>query len=241
MVMIRSMLLLLLLAGCAANKVHVFNNSLTESELRALAGDIAGLGLSPQLRDLEVPVGITHPTIVMPRVVRDQATIHALEDVLQRHGLTDVHVESHSVHNHSYTDDNIGLYLTSREIATRRQAEVRSVDLNIEKLARVYMSECESIDAELSLSANGLAMLEIYEWDDAAGSDTSVFLAGNWQTEGTQLSVAFDHGDSLTFTIAESQTRTTQGDTRGIDLLRTSAASGQAYSRCNFRYIEQVL
>lgn len=240
--MVRSMLLLLLLVSCTTNKVHVFNNSLSEAELTALTQDLVAQGLSPRVRELDVPVGITGPTIVMPRVVRDQAAIHAVEDVLNRHGITGVQVESHAVHNHSYTDDNMGLYLTSREIARERQATVRRVDLEVENLARVYMSECESIDAELNLSANGLAVLEIYQWDGKSASDDSRFIAGNWQAEGLQLSLTLDQADQLTFAIAESQTTsTTQGDTRGIDLLRTSVATEQAYSRCNFRYIEQVL
>lgn len=239
--MIRSMVLLLLLSGCTTNKVHVFNNSLNDAELADLSREIAALGLSPQLRTLDVPVGITGPTIVMPRVVRDQATIHALEDVLNRHGLSGVRIESHAIHNHSYTDNNIGLYLTNRVIAQQRQAEIRNIDLNIENLSRVYMSECKNIDAELSLSADGLAMLEIYEWNEQSGGDESVFMAGSWQADGSQLSLVFDQADSLTFTIAESQTSTHQGATRGIDLLRTSLATDHACSRCNFRYIEQVV
>lgn len=239
--MIRSILLLLLLASCTANKVHVFNNSLSDTELAELNRDLVALGLSPQVRTLDVPVGITGPTIVMPRIVRDQATIHALEDVLDRHGLTGVRIESHAVHNHSYTDENIGLYITSRDIARQRQAVVRSVDLNIGNLARVYMSECESIDAELNLSADGLAVLEVYQWDGKAASEPSRFIAGNWQASDMQLSLALDQSDNLTFSIVESQTSTGRGDTRGIDLMRTSAPTDQAYSRCNFRYIEQVL
>ncbi|MEX0741102.1 MAG: hypothetical protein WD071_17345 [Pseudohongiella sp.] len=238
--MVRSMLLLLLLAGCTTHKIHVFNNSLSDAELADLSRAIAELGLRPQLRDLDVPVGITGPTIVMPRVVRDQASIDELEAVLNRHGLSNVRVESHSVHNHSYTDGNIGLYLTNREIARQRQAEVRRVDLNIENLSRVYMSECESIDAELNLTADGLAILEIYEWDEATSSDKSVFIAGSWHAEDSRLTLALEQTDTLTFTVAESQTRTSSGDTRGIDLLRTSPATEQTHSRCNFRYIEQV-
>lgn len=238
--MVRSILFLLLLVGCTGNKVHVFNNSLSDAELAALVRDLSALGLSPQLRTLDVPVGISGPTIVMPRVVRDQATIHALEDMLNRHGLTGVQVESHAVHNHSYTDENIGLYLTSRDIARQRQATVRRVDLDTRNLSRVYMSECESIDAELTLSTDGLALLEIYQWDGKADSDPSRFIAGTWRADDRQLSLTLDQPDDLIFTIAESQTSSARGDTRGIDLLRTSVATGQAYSRCNFRYIEQL-
>lgn len=239
--MVRSILLVLLLVSCTTGKVHVFNNSLSEAELTALSRDLAALGMSPRLRALDVPVGITGPTIVMPRVVRDQASIHAIEDVLAQHGITDVRIESHALHNHSYTEDNIGLYLTSRDIARERQAAIRRVDLDVDNLARVYMSECESIDAELNLSADGLALLEIYQWDGKVTGAPSRFIAGNWQANGMQLSLTLDQDDDLIFTIAESQTSTDRGATRGIDLMRSSAATDAAHSRCNFRYIEQVL
>ncbi|MEX1198252.1 MAG: hypothetical protein WEB57_10370 [Pseudohongiellaceae bacterium] len=229
-----------LLGACQApTRVHLFTDIMDEASVESLKGDIRSAGMAASVSSAEIPQGLRHPTIVVPTIVRSQSHIRELQRVMGEAGYQDVRVELYSPGTHSFTPDNIGLYVTDLEAAESRvERGTENLAAPDSSLSRVYFSDCPATDAELNLYENGAVMLEVFNWDESEKREYSTFTGGDWNNEESVVVINLEDSDSLRYTVHRFEREDQSGTYRGIELLGKEEANG--YQACDFHFTSRV-
>lgn len=230
------LLSLALLASCASRQqVHVFNEGYSDGDIAAVLTALRDSGFEPRRNELEVPEGIRTSSIIYPPIVQEFETVALLQDTLARLGHESVELIYETRSEHFYSTENIGLYLVNPDYDPP-EAQAESPDRNEGPiLSRIYYSNCDEVDAELSLLGQDTAILEIVEWNENTDRERATLFDGQWsRTESTVEFELFDGGRIL-FEYNEFDGRDDYGRFYGIDLISTANSSD--LTSCDFRFI----
>ncbi|RZQ53656.1 hypothetical protein C1E23_08405 [Pseudoalteromonas phenolica] len=107
------------LLGCAAkSKVHVIAPLCSPDELTKIYSALEEIKQVSVLKsDAELPNGMLHNSILIPKLVQDFTVIENLASTLTMHGF-ETHISYINKFNHHYKDEHIGVYITHCTLAT---------------------------------------------------------------------------------------------------------------------------
>ncbi|GMM84015.1 hypothetical protein MTsN2n4_12420 [Pseudoalteromonas sp. MTN2-4] len=117
------------LLGCAAkSKVHVIAPQCSPDELTKIYSALEEVKqISVVKSDAELPNGMLHNSILMPKLVQDFNVIEELASALTLHGF-ETHISYINKFNHHYKDEHIGVYITHCTLAasTSKNSQINS-------------------------------------------------------------------------------------------------------------------
>jgi len=135
---------------------------------------------------------------------------------------------------HFYSAENVGLYLVNPDYEKPSAPAIEKTDPD-SLLSQLYYSDCDSMEAQLSLFPEGVAVFEIFEWNERTNRESKNTLDGEWHASEAAISIeVFDHG-VIDYNFTEFSGRDDYGRFRGIDL--TNTRNNTTIESCNFRYI----
>lgn len=225
-----------LLFSCATqHELHVFNQGFTETEVEELVLLLESSGFNPQINTLPVPREIRRSSIIYPPIVQNIEDIELLQRILSDVGYGEVQLNYETVGEHYYTTENIGLYLVNPQYRETEQTPPQGQEETGIRLSHVYYSECDSLEGELSLFPEGVAILEVFDWNERTNRERSQQFDGEWDNSENELAVTLFDGDALTFAIDEFRGSDSYGRFYGINL--KSRATQAIVGSCDFRFI----
>ena len=224
------------LASCATRQdVHVFNQGYSDTEVQAVVAALRESGFRPRPNALAVPDGIRASSIIYPPIVEDFNTVALLRDTLSAAGHPKLELIYETRGEHFYSTENIGLYLVNPDYT--KPEEKNSSDQLSESpvLSHIYYSNCETVEAELSLFGQSTALLEVIEWSERTGRERSRVFDGQWsRTDSTLTFELFDEGE-MVFGYSEFDGKDDYGRFYGIDLV--SIENNSELATCDYRYV----
>mgnify|MGYP000362643572 CR=1 FL=1 len=107
------------LLGCAAkSKVHVIAPWCSPDELSRIYSALEEIKQVTVIKsNAELPNGMLHNSILMPKLVHDFTVIEELASALTMHGF-ETHISYINNFNHHYKGEHIGVYITHCTLAT---------------------------------------------------------------------------------------------------------------------------
>ena len=85
------------------------------------------------------------------------------------------------------------------------------------ELSGIYYSDCGDLESELSLFAQGVGIVEVFEWDDRANEERSTTFDGEWTATDSIVALnLFDIG-KIEFEASELKDGITTGVTPELD------------------------
>ncbi len=113
------------LLGCAAkSNVHVIAPQCSPDELTKIYSALEEIKqVSVVKSDAELPNGMLHNSILMPKLIQDFTIIENLANTLTSHGF-ETHISYINNFNHHYKDEHIGVYITHCTLATSTSKEI---------------------------------------------------------------------------------------------------------------------
>lgn len=192
---------LAMIFGCASSRplsihpvnVHLVTGSMTEIQIQELARSARRQGGIVRLSAIDQGESIERPTIVIPFVLSDGSIIRELQNGFSNLGYERVDIQYQPLGKHSYTTNNIGVYLPS--LTTNHRSTY------IQDLAQTYASECPNFDAELTLFNHGEARFEIYDISESGVESISHSLKGRWESANERLRIELVTAEPLSFTV----------------------------------------
>jgi len=222
--------------SCTSRQVvHVFNQGYTPEEIGKVVHVIDGLGFDARLNHLEIPNQLSRTSIIYPPIVQRLSTIDTMRDSLSEIGFNDIELIYETQGEHYYSTENIGLYLLNPNYVRPVENDRSEESYPGPRLSRIYYSDCDSIEAELSLLPQGTAILEIYVWNERIDREQTQLIDGEWSiTDNNIVFDLFDEG-SIEFDFSEFSGRDDYGRYYGIHL-EIEYNSTNLLS-CDYRYI----
>lgn len=113
------------LLGCAAkSKVHVIAPWCSPDELTKIYSALEEIKQVTVVKsDAELPNGMLHNSILMPKLVQDFTVIEDLASALTMHGF-ETHISYINNFNHHYKGEHIGVYITHCTLATSTSKKI---------------------------------------------------------------------------------------------------------------------
>ena len=120
--------------------------------------------------------------------------------------------------NHSYTRNNIGIYLKPyNAIATNSKSSILT--------QKIFQSDCTNSDGELQFMENGQFTLQLMTWNHTDDSEVENRYQGTWEkhdvNDQNEVLLRFD-SYSIILTVQSFITRYSNGTVSGINLLNTN-------------------
>lgn len=227
---------LVILTSCTARQdVHVFNLGYSDAEVQTVMAALQESGFRPHANSLAVPDGIHSSSIIYPPIVENFETVSLLRDTLASTGHAQLELIYETRGEHFYSTENIGLYLVNPEYSEPVPQTSSDPQGQHPELSHVYYSNCEDVEAELSLLGQDAAVLEVIEWSERTQRERSTVFDGQWSRSDSTLEFElFDEG-KIIFSYSEFDGRDDYGRFYGIDLVNIENLSELA--SCDFRYV----
>lgn len=239
-------LVLGLLAGCASHtRIHVFSLGVEDSEIAHLSDLLEDAGFDVQPNSLPVPPGFIRHTVIFPAIVQDFATVELIESTMAQAGYPNARLILESEANHSYSTENIGVYLVNPDFEGTAASLIKDPyslgDEDASSLTYNYFSECpegSETQSELNLYPQGVAILEEFIWDDANDKEISVIHDGEWATNSSSVMIdLFDNGE-LRFSIKEHTGSDWFGPYKALTLV--NQYSTMDIERCDYTHLDHL-
>lgn len=217
--------------GCGSGaqpniNVHLFTESMTDEQVQKLTKSVRKRG-SVRVNSTSHGEVIEHPTIVVPFLLSDGSLIDSLEGALYLLGYDRIEFAYQSKGKHSYTTNNIGVYLPNTD-----SIESPFLHTKMDSLVQTYGSECPQMDAQLKLLDTGSASLETYDSDTLGREVISSALEGRWERVNDEVKLYLGLPEELTFIIQRLTRQELNTTYSGIVLV--GRANGTIYSGCDF-------
>ena len=216
----------LLLGGCQSPQVHLFNRHLSAEESTALHQTLEQQGFDVHLNALPLPDDMQQSTLMFSPMLKNYGDVTRLIELLESSGFPIAGANILSNNNHSYTGDNIGVYLLPP--GAIRQAPDNAIALINEFSGK----SCDSGDASLQLRANGHYRFELSVWDEQQQDYRSQTRQGVWRQQDELLLMESQDGRIQAFAIVEGTRQLPEGRLRTLNLLARPSNSGM--DGCNF-------
>jgi len=238
----------LILNACASGpKVHIFSLGVAPEEISMLADTLESQGYDAQPNSLPVPPTMVKNTLIVPAIVQDFATIEAIESAIVSTGFDEAFLVLESDSNHSYSTNNIGIYLVNPENDyVSPTTEYDPYALGVEEsvpLAFNYFSECakgSQAQSELNLYPAGVAILEEFIWDEVNGVEVSKLNDGQWQAGSTTVDVEIFDAGIIQFQIHQYEGSNWLGPYEAITLVnQQSTLDSESCDYTYLRYTQQ--
>ena len=217
---------LMLLAGCQSPQVHLFNRHLSAEQSAELQRAMERQGYEVQLNALPLPDDIQASTLMFSPMLRNYDDVTRLIGLLETGGYPIAGANILSNNNHSYTGDNIGVYLLPA--GAERPASHGTIALVNEFSGK----GCHRGDASLQLQANGRYRFELSVWDEQQQDYINKAHRGRWKKQENRLLIHTHDGKHLTFAIVDGARQTPEGKIRTLNLLAGPNNSGM--DGCDF-------
>ena len=220
--------------GCASKypvTVHLITESMTEPQIRELSTRARRRGGIVQLSAIDQSEPIERPTIVIPHLLADGSIISALQRGFFNLGYEHVDIRYQTLGTHSYTSNDIGVYLPRLTVNDRANY--------IANLAQTYASECPHFDAELVLFNDGEVLIEVYDIQESGVEFIAQSLKGTWQSTNETLRIELISSEVLSFNVHRVRRENSGRLDLGIILQGQDIQS--ILSGCNFHSIGYIL
>jgi len=218
--------LLVILTGCSQNKVHLYSRYLSAEQSNQLTTQLQDAGFTVQVNHLPFPDTLQQSALVYGVPYQHPAAIDQVRLIAQAAGWPLPHVSAIVSGNHSFTGNQIGLFLLPAGIELN--AAPTSLDL-----AAVYQSQnCQS-QPELTLSADQRFVIKPATPNGA----TTRLLTGRWQMREypyLELQAEDDPDWFYYLEIGRDQTRDATGIVQLITL--TPMYSYPVFAGCQLSY-----
>lgn len=230
---------LFVITGCESSRpvsvhpvrVHLLTESMTDSQIRELARSAQRQGGIVRLSAVDQDELIERPTIIVPFLLSNGSIIGALQNSFYNLGYERIDIQYHTLGKHSYTSNNIGVYLP--RLTTNHRSTY------IEDLAQTYASECPDFDAELTLFNHGEVLLEIFDISEAGVEFKAHSLKGRWESVNDRLQIELMPSYLLSFTVLRLHRERNRRLDLGIILQGQDNES--IFSGCNFSSVGYIL
>jgi len=171
------MLMFTISITACSSKLHVrlFTDNLSEKDLAQIEKKFKSSNVLFSLSNTEIPKSITDNSILYTPSIDSNQKIYHIIDLLGSAGFDISWTTILRVENHSFTADNMGLYLFSDGL-TRELNEKSSVELN----------EYSSVECGSNLSLNDdLTFNVIFDiWDAGLEDYREISVTGEWRAKG---------------------------------------------------------
>jgi hypothetical protein len=169
----------MLLSACSAKtKVHFYTLHLPQDKINKVVQSIDKEKFDVLINRLPYPVDINDNAIVYSPSSNSRERLNLLMTVLSNQGFSISNASLIAANNHSFTENNLGLYLYPDDYV---QPELNDVD-NSYKVPMV--NEYGAVDCQhtttLYLKEPNEFLIEIDKWDDQREDYYQEFLEGNW-------------------------------------------------------------
>lgn len=233
-------------SGCASpTKVHIFSVGINQKQIESLSNLLEVKGYKVIPNQLPVPASIVRDTVIFPAIVKDFATVQIVESAMHDAGFRDIRLIRESEANHSYSTNNIGVYLIN-------PASKSPLDSIIEdpyslggsegtELTYNYFSECPEgsiAQSELNLYPGGAAILEEFIWDERKGQEKVVSHDGEWLSDSRSVRVDYYEEGEQHFSISNHEGSNRFGPFKGLTLI--NIFSSISVESCNYTHLHYL-
>ncbi len=236
----------LLLIGCTTQtEVHIFSLGIGDEEILLLSSLLEDSGFSARPNTLPVPPSVVRHTVIFPALVQDFATIELVEAAMQQAGYPNARLIRETQANHSYSTNNIGVYLVNREYRHIQAAAIEDPfalgGASATALTYNYFSECaqgSESQSELNLYPGGVALLEEFVWDEANNEELSIVHEGEWSSDSSTVDVRLFGNGEIAFSIKEHTGSDWFGPFEATTLV--SIGSTLEFESCDYTHLRHL-
>lgn len=237
---------LLFLVSCASRtEVHIFSLGIEESRLSKLSKLLEDSGFSPRPNTLPVPPSIVRHTVIFPALIQDFATIELVEVAMEQAGYANANLIREAKANHSYSTNNIGVYLVNREFLRSGRAQNEDPfalgGSGAAALSFNYFSECaEGLESqsELNLYPGGAVVLEEFVWNETTNEEQSILHDGEWISDSSVVEVNLFGEGEVRFHVKEHTGSDWLGPFEGTTLVSTY--STLSFESCDYTHLRHL-
>lgn len=240
------LLIVLFISGCASpTQVHIFSMGVDQGQIEYLGKLLEEKGYNVIPNELPVPASITRDTVIFPAIVQNFATVQLVESAMHDAGFRKVRLIRETEANHSYSTNNIGVYLVNPDsnasVASTIEDPYSLGGSKATDFTFNYFSECSEgsiAQSELNLYPGGTAILEEFIWNENEGQEIVVTHDGEWSSEFNTVRVNyFDEGEQH-FSISKHEGSNRFGPYEGITLVSTFSSIG--IESCNYTHLRYL-
>lgn len=236
----------LLLVGCTSQtEVHIFSLGIDDEQILRLSGLLEDSGFSARPNTLPVPPSVVRHTVIFPALVQDFAIIELVEAAMQQAGYPNANLIRETQANHSYSTNNIGVYLVNREFRHSQAAAIEDPfalgGANATPLTFNYFSECakgSESQSELNLYPGGVALLEEFVWDETNNEELSIVHEGEWRSDSSTVDVTLFGNGEIAFFIKEHTGSDWLGPFEATTLVSTSSTLN--FESCDYTHLKHL-
>lgn len=239
-------LILVLLVGCATQtQIHIFSLGVEDNKIAQLVSLLEEGGFDVRPNSLPVPPNIVSHTVIFPAIVQDFAMVELIESAMTEAGYPKTQLVLESQSNHSYSTDNIGIYLVNPDFEGTYASLVGDPyslgDDEDASLTYNYFSECpkgSEAQSELNLYPSGVALLEEFIWDEGGNQEINKVYDGEWVSNSTHVEIDFFENGELNLSITEHTGSNHFGPFEALTLVAQD--STMKIERCDYTYLDYL-
>lgn len=232
-----------IITSCASRtQVHVFSAGVDQQDVIQLSLLLEEQGFDARPNALPVPPNIAKHTVIFPAIVQDFATVELVESTMEAAGYSRARLVLEEEENHSYSTDNIGIYLVSPDYVYSAIDEVGDPYAlggdDATSLTYNYFSECpekSEAQSELSLFPSGVALIEEFRWDENSGTEVNVIHDGQWRLEASIIQVDMFEKGELRFSLNEHTGTNWNGPFEALTLMNEFSSFDD--EPCNYTHL----
>ncbi|GAA6205848.1 MULTISPECIES: hypothetical protein [Thalassotalea] len=173
-------MILLFIASCSSKtQVHLYTNHLPQNKVNEVVSAIDKSSFNVILNRLPYPNDINDNAIVYSPSLNSRDRLNALMAVLSKLGFNISTASLISANNHSFTENNLGLYLFPEGYV---QPEANSINNTYQiPLVNEYgATDCQDATT-LYLKEPDEFIIEINKWDDKKEDYLQSYIEGKWR------------------------------------------------------------
>ncbi|MFK7862980.1 MAG: hypothetical protein AB8B95_02020 [Pseudohongiellaceae bacterium] len=235
-----------ILASCASKpRIHIFSLGIEEDELDSLSQRLDEAGFDARANTLPVPPTFVEHTVIFPAITQDFTKIELITSALAEAGYDSPRLILESEANHSYSTDNIGVYLLNPDFRVNASSLITDpYSLGGEEanpLSYNYFSECpqgSESQSELNLYPAGTAIVEEFVWDEKTNNEISLIHDGEWDSDSKSVEVNLYRKGKLRYTIRRHSGSDWFGPFEALTL--ENNYSTVSFEACNYTYLNHL-
>ena len=231
-------MLCILAAGCSSTtKVHLFAKYMSEQQVQAIVTELDKSKFSVEVNRQEFPVSIGSNTLVYAPSTGIRHKLNLLMPRLENLGFPIVSADLLMANNHSFTENNVGLYLIPEGVNT---AQEPPIDLAVLLPVINEYGGVDCADATtLYLKDEREFVLEINRWQASIDDYHQHQITGRWQLRANNLVELSNEQwqQPLIFQRSEFERKEINGRSKGFIFTPTTRlATNNQLSLINCRY-----
>lgn len=239
-------LILVLSVGCASRtQVHIFSRGVEDNKIIQLSNLLEEKGFDARPNLLPVPANFFRHTVIFPAIVQDFAMVELIESAMDEAGYPRANLVLEQQSNHSYSTDNIGIYLVNPDFEGSYASLVGDPyslgDGEAAPFTYNYFSECpkgSEAQSELNLYPSGVAILEQFIWDEADNQERNIVYDGEWASNPPLVEIDFFDEGILNLSIKEHTGSNHFGPFEALTLVAQD--STMKIERCDYTYLDYL-